>query len=80
MKKEQQQQKKNMKNETVTFVFSSSFPINIFFFFFLLFSFTHISVALQKSLEVMCRFITTMADERNYRDWRRWRDIYSYLY
>lgn len=34
MKKEQQQQKKNMKNETVTFVFSSSFPINIFFFFF----------------------------------------------
>ena len=80
MKKEQQK-KTNMKNETVTSVFSSSFPINIFFFFkyFLLFSFTHILVALQKSLEVMCRFITTMADERNYRDSWRWRVTYSYF-
>lgn len=32
MKKEQQK-KTNMKNETVTSVFSSSFPINIFIFF-----------------------------------------------
>ena len=31
MKKEQQK-KTNMKNETVTSIFSSSFPINIFFF------------------------------------------------
>lgn len=44
-----------MKNETVTFVFSSSFLHQQCFFYFSLH--TNILVALQKSLEVMCCFI-----------------------
>lgn len=57
---------KNMKRETVTFVLSSSFPRRQCFSF--SYTLANISVASQKSLEVMCCFVlvtVTAAEDGN---------------
>lgn len=52
---------KNMKRGTVTFVLSSSFPRRQCFSF--SYTLANISVASQKSLEVMCCFVSVTAAE-----------------